>query len=159
MMKSSRFSTFFLPILICAFFACLAVPSSAQTSTPSRGELGVSLLNPGGINLVAVRPLVNRLGLKMSGGYLGSTWGFQGNLYVVLRRGHPIRHDLALIAGTWNHDTKSAGAERWTYGGIAYNFHLRRFFVETSLQLGEGDCDCDGYLTFELGFTFPAPRR
>ena len=148
--------------VIAVSIVCLAViaqPANSESNTGRRGELGFSVLNPGGVNLVLAKPFSDRVGLKLSGGYLGSIWGFQGNMYMTVRRGYPVRHDIALIAGAWQHDTPSNKEGQWTFGGVAYNFHYKRFFAETSLQLGGGDCDCDGFLTFELGFLFPAPRQ
>ena len=136
-----------------------ASPALADNSLGNRSRFGFSMGNPGGINLVLVRPIQNRIGFKLSGGYLKTIWGVQGNLYLNARRSYPVWHDVALIAGSFDYDTKSDYEGRWTYGGVAYDFHWRKFFAEAGLQFGSGDCDCDAYLSLEVGLLFPNVKK
>lgn len=112
--------------------------------------LGVTLLFPGGINLVFAKT-TETIGFRLQGGYIGTMYGFSGNLLINIRKTQNFDINVGFCAGyTALEETKSRNyyydysysysrMGSYTYAGGTFDFNYNGLFAELGVVIGEDD--------------------
>ncbi len=130
-----------------------------RTTKQSFSFLGLTILQPGGINLVAGREF-GRFGARIAAGYIGAAAGIQANFLVNLSRSKSFNHHVSLGAGTSYIDTPDSyyGSSytihrTWQYIGGFYDLNYSGFFLETGLEVGSGSFS-NPQLALQIGYVY-----
>ncbi len=121
--------------------------------------LGLTILQPGIVNLVGAYES-GKLGGRLAIGYVGSSYGFQGNFLYNLSRTKSFNHHISFGAGYSHYSVPENTIygtmnviREWQYVGGFYDLNYGGFFVETGLTVGSGDFS-NPQLALQLGFVY-----
>ena len=122
--------------------------------------LGVTLGTPGILNLNAGY-FFSKIGVQVSGSYLGSAYGFQAAFAWKLYDSRSFMHALSGGAGfssiTVDRDLKKE-THKWTYGVLSYNLNWYGFFLELGIGVGAGDYSNPQFLG-QIGYVYRFNRE
>ncbi|MBK9247732.1 MAG: hypothetical protein IPM69_06350 [Ignavibacteria bacterium] len=123
------------------------------------GSLGLTILQPGIINIVGEYE-AGKLGGRLAVGYIGSSYGIQGNFLYNLGRTKSFNHHVSFGAGYSHYTTPEETifgtvnvVREWQYIGGFYDLNFFGFFVETGLMVGSGDFS-NPQIALQLGFVY-----
>lgn len=123
--------------------------------------LGVTLLQPGGLNIVAGKDF-GKLGLRVSAGFLREITGVQANFLFNISRSKSFNHHFSLGGGMLHgyfdlqNQYGKVGSERITfpYVGAFYDLNYGGVFLETGLLLTAEKKIPDPQLSLQLGYVY-----
>lgn len=123
--------------------------------------LGVTVLQPGGLNIVAGKDF-GKLGIRVAAGFLGKLTGAQVNFLFNISRSKSFNHHFSLGGGVLSgeFDLKDqysySNKERvsFPYVGAFYDLNFGGFFLETGLMLTAEKRIPDPQLALQLGYIY-----
>lgn len=120
-----------------------------QNNYTSHGHLGISLLFPGGINLV-FGSTSNDIGFRFQAGYADVMYGLMGTFLINLKQTPDFEINLGICAGYTSIEDEGTiytggyspyyefkTMVDWTYAGATVDFNYKGLFAEIGLVVGD----------------------
>lgn len=119
-------------------------------------SLGLTLLQPGGLNILYGYQFENGMMFRLECGYFSTMSGAQANVGYTLRRSESFEHSFSIAAGFSEMTLKGSWDNKhydWAYAGLTYNLNWNGFFVEIGMTVGEGDFT-NPQLLLQFGYVY-----